>query len=78
VASLGTIGRLTACPRCRGRNAVVWGEDAYGRSGRCLHCGWQGYADSAAAVEESGVDGSDRERGSGRVEAAEEPVAISS
>ena len=78
MASLGTMGRLTACPRCRGGNAVVWAEDVYGSSGRCLYCGWQGYAERSAGVEGNGIDGRDREPRSRRVEREGEPAAMSS
>jgi len=43
MASLGTIGQFTSCPRCESHNAVVRVEEADGACERCLHCGWYGY-----------------------------------
>ena len=45
MATIGTLGTLTTCPRCKSRNAVAQTEDTWGPSHSCLFCGWYGYAD---------------------------------
>jgi len=75
VASFGAAGKLTTCPRCKGRNAVVEVMDAYGFSKGCLYCGWYGYADEKGASNgrrtRASHRGAEGERGE------EERVAVS-
>ena len=54
MATLGTVGTLTTCPRCKSRNAVVQTEDGWGPSHSCLFCGWYGYADGNPGVARQG------------------------
>ena len=76
MASFGTVGRLTTCPRCKGRNAVVEIKDAYGFSKSCLYCGWYGYADERDGSDGKQAGTPDLETEVGRGE--EERVAVSS
>ncbi len=65
MATIGTLGTLTTCPRCKSRNAVVQTEDTWGSSHSCLFCGWYGYAD-----ETPGLDGRRRGATGRRMEAS--------
>ena len=76
MARFGTVGRLTTCPRCHGRNGVVWMRDAGGACQACLYCGWYGYADRRGRSKAERAGDSDREERFGREK--EEAVAMSS
>ena len=76
MATIGTLGTLTTCPRCKSRNAVVQTEDTWGPSHSCLFCGWYGYTDGTP-----GLDGRRRGATGRRIEAPpgeEESLALTS
>lgn len=76
MAWFGTVGRLTTCPRCHGRNGVVWMQDAGGACRACLYCGWYGYADRESARKESCTGAFGPETEAERRE--QRPMAVSS
>lgn len=55
MASLGTLGQFTSCPRCESRNAVVRVDEPDGACERCLHCGWYGYPGVSPASKGASV-----------------------
>ena len=76
MASFGTVGRLTTCPRCHGRNGVVWMQDVGGAFQGCLYCGWRGYVGRRGRSQ--GKRAGDSDRATPAECGGEEAVAVSS